>query len=150
MAPEGPKLDEPGSSIAPEQIARPPFQFSIRAVLIATAIVAVLCWIFFTLPAWGGLMIMSFAVLLSMPATLAALIYGRGRTRAFAVGAMPPMCIVFLRLILGRGMWYNLPFLGSLDDDLGLKIFCSVVTVVVVSSGFVGQAVRAWCLRSVN
>ncbi len=123
-------------------------QFSLRALLIATAVVSVLCCIFFTLPSWVGGLFLLIAMLLFMPATLAALVYGRGRTRAFAVGAMPPMSIVFLTFtgLGGRLM----PFYDFGPSDFELKIMFAIVTVVIAASGFIGQAVRWWCLRNVN
>ncbi len=122
-------------------------QFSVRALLIATAIVAMLCFIFFTLPAWVGGLLLFITILLSLPATLAALVYGTGRTRAFAVGASAPTCIIFITLtgLLARGgPLLNLNFQS---DDLGLTILCTIVISFVVASGFVAQIVRAWCLQ---
>jgi hypothetical protein len=46
-------FDELGLASEP-QPARAANQFSIRALLIATAIIAALCAIFFTMPAWVG------------------------------------------------------------------------------------------------
>lgn len=135
--PDGPKLDES---------ARPKNQFSLRALMIATAIVAVLCCIFFTLPSWVSAFVLLIATLLFMPVTLAALIYGRGRTRAFAVGATPPMSIVFLWFTGFGGRFGRILDFGP-SDDFDVKITFAIATFVIVASGFIGQAVRWWCLR---
>ena len=123
-------------------------QFSIRALMIGTALVAVLCCIFFVVPDLVGSWFMLIATLLFMPAILAALVYGNGRTRAFAVGASPPMCILLLLFtgIAGRGLFV----FGFGNGGSGLKTFFAVATLVVVASGFVAQAVRWWCLRRAN
>ena len=116
-------------------------------MMIAMAVVAVLCCVFLTLPGWVGALFLFIATIILMPATLAALIYGTGRTRAFAIGASPPMCIVFLLCtgVGGRGF----PFF-DFGDDIETRISSIVVICVVVASGFVAQGVRWWCLRQAN
>lgn len=123
-------------------------QFSIRAMMIATGVVAVLCCIFFTFPGWVSTLFLLIATLLFMPATLAALIYGTGQTRAFAVGASPAM---FITMIWCTGLaGPGLPFYDFGRDGFQSKVFCALTIFVVVASGFVAQAVRWWCLRTAN
>ena len=92
-------------------------------------------------------MLLLVATLLFMPATLAALIYGTGRTRAFAVGTLPPMCIVLFWFTERGG---NPSFGFPLGGGFEVKIFYALVIIVVVASGFVAQAVRWCCLRRAN
>ena len=119
-------------------------QFSIRAILIVTAIIAVLCCILFTLPIWLSAIFLIVASLLAMPAALCALIYGRGRVQAFATGTMPPLLIICMWFTGAAG--FPLFNIGP-GDSLEFKILFSIVMFVVVASGFVGQAVRWWCVK---
>ena len=116
-------------------------------MLIATTVVALLCWIFLVLPAWVSGVLLLIVALLSMPAMLAALIYGHGKVRAFAIGTMPPMSIVFLWFTgAGRSLFGSIGF--GPNSEWQAKILFVVATIVFVASGFVSQAVRWWCLRS--
>lgn len=124
-------------------------QFSMQALMIATAVIAALCCLFFTLPGWLGAIVLLILILLSMPAMLAALIYGTGRMRAFALGTMPPITIIFFWLAgFGSG---GLRFFASgfrgMDGEWGTRIVFAVLTFVIIASGFVAQAVRWWILR---
>ena len=119
-------------------------QFSIRTMMIVTAVIAVLCCIFFTLPIWVGGLFLLILVLLFMPAMLAALIYGSGSTRAFAVGASPPMCIVFLWFTF-TALSGGLRFVRRFDYS-EMRVLYALVILVVVVSGFVAQAVRWGCM----
>lgn len=148
MSDDDPNLAEPDSPATSQPTSPAANQFSIRALLIATAVIAGLCCIFLTLPAWVGRVFLLITMLLSMPTILAALIYGRGLTRAFAVGATPPLAIIFLWF---SGIPDGVPFFEwTWIDEFEFKIFFVVLTFVVVGSGFVAQAVRWWCLRSAN
>ncbi len=123
-------------------------QFSLRAMMLVITVVAVLCCVFFTLPdRVGGLILLILGFLL-LPATLAALVYGTGRTRAFALGASPPICIAFL-WFAGLG-GQSLFFLEFGRGNFDAKSFCVIGIFVVVVSGYVGQAVCWWCTRTKN
>ena len=119
-------------------------QFSLKTMMIAMAIISVLCCIFFTLPEWVGGIFLLIVTLLAMPAALALLVYGSGKARAFALGTMPPMAVIF-SYFAGFGGRYNMPFFGS-GSSFEVKVFFAIVMFVVVASGFIGQAVRWWCL----
>jgi len=145
MNSDDPQLDEPGFAAAPKPLERPAAQFSIRAMLLATAAMAALCCIFFVLPPQVGATVLLLAICLLMPATLAALVYGRGWLRAFAVGATPPLAIVFL-WISGLGD-HEPPLYGFGPDFQSLTLYFVVLGVIIVTSGLVGQTVYWWCSR---
>jgi len=121
-------------------------QFSIRSLLVATAITSVLCCTYFILPVEIGSFILLLATLLLMPAMLAGLVYGRGQSRAFAVGALPILSVVFLWIPwLGYNALYEFGRYGP-----KIKSFYAVATVLIFASGCIGQAVREWCLHRQN
>ena len=121
-------------------------QFSLKALMIAMAVISVLCCIFFTLPDWVGGIFLLIVLLLAMPAALALLIYGRGKSRAFAVGTMPPLVIIFSYFTGIGGRHMPLFDLGP-GSSFEAKVLFSIVMIIIVASGFIGQAVRWWCLR---
>ncbi len=70
------------------------FQFSVRALLVATALLAVACSGISVAPGWGLLVIL-WLVTVGLPAALTTIvIYGRGYLRTFAIGAMFPAAII--------------------------------------------------------
>ena len=124
---------------------RAPRQFSIWVMMNAMFVVAILCCVFFALPTLMSVLVLSITTLLVMPVIVALLGYGSGRARAFAVGASPPLGILFFSItgLVGRDVFvYNMG-----GDGLQAKITFAVTLFVITASGFLGQAVRAKCLR---
>jgi len=124
------------------------FQYSVRALFGLTTAVAIACAIFFALPTWvGGLT--TVCVIISMPGVLTIIvIYGRGNTRAFGIGALFPASI----LLLPFEMYYVFEILGPpLEDVLdGVEprivflMFLNIYFAVVLGNGYLAVCVRRW------
>lgn len=126
------------------------FQFSIRSLLVATAVVAVIVWVLFVPPHVVGALVMSLLCLLLPPAILAGLIYQRGYWRAFFVGAAPwtvVLCWWISYLLVDAGNeWIDL-FLMDADDALEVKLVAGPPLAIVLASGLAAVAVRWWSNR---
>ena len=119
-------------------------QFSLKTLMISVGIICVLCGIFFTAPEWVAGIFLAIVMFLAMPIFLALLVYGRDEARAFALGTMPPLAVLFTGFLQIGGRFDSLVQSGNSLDD---KIFFAVAVSVVFVSGFIGQAVRWWCLE---
>ncbi len=79
------------------------FQFSLRTLLVVTALFAAVCSAVSVDSAWGLLVVLWF-VTVGLPAALTTIVtYGRGYLRTFAIGAMFPATII--ALIFAASLW---------------------------------------------
>jgi hypothetical protein len=77
------------------------FQFGIRSMLAVTLVAAGLFGVVFALPATTGTTVLTYANRLLVPLLIAGVVYGRGYSRAFAIGGLT---------------WFGLPLVSQ--DDL--------------------------------
>jgi hypothetical protein len=115
----------PNESDPPNLPARPPrFQFTIRTMLIFTAVVAVLCSVLFTMPEWAAELIFFWLVCIVPAILVTLLIYGDRDQRTFGVGALFPSGFGFLA---GLGITSvnlpNLPVWLSVNGRLEIVLF---------------------------
>jgi hypothetical protein len=113
-----------------------------------TTAVAIACAIFFAMPAWvSGLT--TACVVISMPGLLTiVVVYGRGNTRAFGIGALFPASVCLFPFV----SYYGLMFLGEMLEDLfdGVEprllflIFLNVYFAIVLGNGFLAVCMRRW------
>jgi hypothetical protein len=123
-------------------------QFGLRAMFGMTTAVAIACAIFFAMPAWvGGLT--TACVIISMPGLMTiVVVYGRGNTRAFGIGAIFPASLCLLPLV----SYYGLAFLGEMLEDafdgveprLLFLIFLNVYFAIVLGNGYLAVWMRRW------
>ena len=108
------------------------FQFSVRAMFGLTTAVAIACAIFFALPAWvSGLT--TFCVIISMPPVLTILvIYGRGNTRTFGIGALFPASVCFFPVV----SYYGLEIVGELLNEAFDELEPRVVFLIFLNVYF--------------
>ena len=92
----------PTHSICP----RPKFQFTIRSMLILTAVVAVICSMVFAMPGWSGKYLFGF-ISVTLPGVLISILfYGTPYQKTFAAGALVPSFIsVLYSLDQGSYAW---------------------------------------------
>ena len=124
------------------------FQYSVRAMFGLTTAVAIACAIFFAMPAWvGGLT--TACVIISMPGLMTILVvYGRGNTRAFGIGALFPASLCLLPIV----SYYGVAFLGEMLEDafdgaeprIALLIFLNVYFAIVLGNGYLAVWMRRW------
>lgn len=72
------------------------FQFTIRSMLVFTAIVAALCSILFAMPDWAADLFLFFLALFIPAILVTLLVYGNRNQRAFGVGALIPSGFLLL------------------------------------------------------
>jgi hypothetical protein len=124
------------------------FQYSVLAMFGLTTAVAIACAIFFAMPAWvGGLT--TACVIISMPALMTILVvYGRGNTRAFGIGALfPASACLFLSV-----SDYGYAILGRMLEDIivdnepriGFLIVLNVYFAIVLGNGYLAVWMRRW------
>ena len=123
-------------------------QFGLRAMFGLTTAVAIACAIFFAMPAWvGGLT--TACVIISMPGLMTILVvYGRGNTRAFGIGALFPASLCLLPIV----SYYGVAFLGEMLEDafdgseprIALLIFLNVYFAIVLGNGYAAVWMRRW------
>ena len=118
-------------------------QFSLKTLMIAVLVTAVLCCLFFTLPSSISAIALLILTALAAPAVVAGIVYGGGNVRAFAIGCAPPVGLVVFSVL--RPFFLFNAFDGS--EDLIMKLAFVGFAVVVGLSGLVSVGVRKWTLR---
>ena len=124
-------------------------RFSLKTLMAATTVTAVLCAVFFALPGWLALAIMGFFGAFAPPAVLAAIVYGRGYGRAFAIGCIAaggcvPLLYMYASLlavgILGDWSATSISF----DDETALaaRVTFGVFFIFIGLSGLTSMGVR--------
>ena len=63
-------------------------RFSLKTLMAATSVTAVLCALFFALPGWLAVLILGSIGVFTPPALIAGIVYGRGFGRAFSIGCI--------------------------------------------------------------
>ena len=124
------------------------FQFSVRAMFGLTTAVAIACAIFFALPEWvSGLT--TFCVIISMPGVLTILVvYGRGNTRAFGIGALFPAGVCLSPIVSTYGLDIIGGLLREVFEQLEPRIlflmFLNIYFAIVLGNGFLAVCMRRW------
>ena len=127
---------------------RPRFQYSVRALFVLTTAVAIACAIFFAMPVWvSGLT--TVCVIVSMPGLLTILVvYGRGSTRAFGIGALFPAGVCLMPAFSYSGLEVVGDILGdartSSEPGIAFLIFLNVYFAIVLGNGFLAVWMRRW------
>jgi hypothetical protein len=112
-------------------------RFSIRSLLILTAVVAFFCGLFFLLPDVPAALGIALVYLLTSTALISAITYARGYARAFAIGAVIPAAWTLIAL-------YFIPMTIIWGGDWGDII--DVDTAIRFKAGFLIQiALMAMC-----
>jgi hypothetical protein len=106
----------------------PRFQFSLRNLLIAVAVLAVLLGLFAVA---GGILAWLLAILvvwiLPTPLVVAA-VYSRGDIRAFSIGALVPWVSRWTNLPIGESL------VGVLESTVRLLVIAGICGAVAVST----------------
>ncbi len=128
------------------------FQYSVRALFGLTTAVAIACAIFFALPTWvSGLT--TFCVIVSIPGLLTILVvYGRGSTRAFGIGALFPAGVCLIPAFSYPGLEVVGEILGDIlgearnspEARIGFLIFLNVYFAIVLGNGSLAVCMRRW------
>ena len=126
-----------------ESSDRSSMQFSLRAILIVTAVSAVICFIIIS-PSWVAGMSLFGATVLAIPAALSLLVYGRGYKQAYGLGTLVPLSVVYMWFAAGPR--YIDPFFDF--DDRETQIYYVICAFAAQVCGVVAVAVRWWCVRN--
>ena len=126
-------------------------QFTLKTLMAAVLVTALLCGVFFALPGWLSVLVLLFFWAMAPPALITGIVYGRGYGRAFSIGCVSTGGCVPLIWIYGSMIAVSLLGEGSIDLDdettATAKIAFGVLFVLVGLSGLIGMAVRWLSLR---
>ena len=122
------------------------FQYTLRTLFALTTAAAIACAVFFTLPPWVSV-VAAVCVIISMPAVLTVmLIYGRGYTRTFCIGALFPAGVCFSPVASSYGLQIAVNSLtelfDSLEPNIAVLVFLNVYFAVVLGNGLLAVGVR--------
>jgi hypothetical protein len=131
-------------------------RFSIRSLLVLTAIAAFFSGLLFGLPDGFAILGLVVVSLLIPTALVAAIVYARGYGQAFAIGALIPSAwiILFAAYLLPMGLLSGFATATDWGSDLGIgiesmmqfKIAFVMEFVLAALSGGVAMAVRRLCV----
>ncbi len=121
-------------------------QYTLRTLFVLTTAAAIACAVFFALPAWVSVVV-AVCVLISIPGLLTVmLIYGRGNTRAFCIGALFPAGFCLAPAVSAYGFAFSAEYLDELIDGLepniAVLVFLNVYFAVVLGNGLLAVGVR--------
>ena len=126
-------------------------RFTLKTMMAAMLVAAVLCCVFFSLPGWLAIAVLGFFWLLAPPALIAGIVYGRGYGRAFSIGCVSaggcmPFLWMYSVIIVGIG---GADLGVSLNDEsaAGIKIAFGLLFVLAGLSGLTSMGVRWMSLR---
>jgi hypothetical protein len=120
-------------------------QYSLISLLIAMTVMAIGCWIFLTLSGWFSYIALLIITVALIPAVVSALVYGQGAIRAFALGCIPPVTLIFFWLLFFERWWRM--FRNPIGDFWEAKVMFAIALAAVVISGLISVLVRWVCLR---
>jgi hypothetical protein len=131
-------------------------RFSIRSILILTAVAALFSALLFGMPDFFAFLGMLAISWLTPTCLICAIVYGRGYTRAFAIGAIIPAAwillwaLYFLPMALLSGLDWQTAFASPLNGTgiIGLKIAFVFQWMLIAMSGGAAVAVRRLCVGS--
>lgn len=76
-------------------------QYNLRALFVATLLVAIATWVLFVLPGEIGGIVMMTLFIIAGSALVAGTIYFRGYSQAFCIGCLTSHAVIILSLIRG-------------------------------------------------
>jgi len=121
-------------------------QYSLGTLFALTTAAAIACAVFFTLPPWVSV-VAAVCVVISMPVVLTVmLIYGRGYTRTFSIGALFPagLCLSPAAASYGLQVAVNTftEVFDSLEPNIAVLVFLNVYFAVVLGNGLLAVGIR--------
>jgi len=128
-------------------------RFTLKTLFVAIFVSALICCVFFALPARLTLIVLSSLFFLAPPILIAGIVYGRGYGRAFSVGCVSAggcLPFVYLYYVYGLAMMFSDgDWLSEVDNDtmLTIKVYFAVATVLIGLSGLAAMSVRWLSLR---
>ena len=130
------------------------FQYSLRTLFVLTTALAVLCSLLFASPGWVRFFSGQFAFAILPAVLVVMLVYGRGYTRTFALGALFPAAACFLAsgvmhlYISIEVIDYRFPDFDDLDEvGIAFGVFVLTVGAASLISGLIAVGVR-WLVES--
>lgn len=127
-------------------------RFTLKTLLTTILVAAILCCVFFTLPALAAIAILGMLWLLAPPAIIAGIVYGRGYGRAFCIGCVSTGGIIPVAWMYASMMLFSvISELNSLAVDaetaMYLKLGFAATMVLMGLSGLIAMAVRYASIR---
>jgi len=128
-------------------------KFSLRSLLALTGIVAVLCCLFFVMPAPAVVIVIGVSVL-SLPVILvAAIVYGRGYVRAFAIGSISwwgclSFGLMYLPMMVLGGANSD-TFESAIEAVVEIKTAFAILLGIMLWAGSLAVIVRWVCLKQI-
>ena len=121
-------------------------QYTLRTLFALTTAAAIACAVFFSLPPWVSV-VAAVCVVISMPVVLTVmLIYGRGYTRTFSIGALFPAGICLSPVVFYYGLALVVEYVedvfDALEPNIGVLVFLNVYFVVVLGNGLLAVGIR--------
>lgn len=123
-------------------------KFTLMSLLIAVTVMAAVCAVFFALPALIAVCVLALVWIVTPPAIVAGIVYGRGYGRAFAIGCVATGgCLPFAYLyFMFAGVVSMVEELSSVATDsetvTSFKIMSAVAFGLTLVSGLTSVMVR--------
>ena len=126
---------------------RPPFQYSLWSMFVLTTVLAIGLGLLVAAPTWLMVLLLLLVSLALPMALTVAVIYGRGRLRTFAIGALFPAGVLIFSVVpLFRGPFYGMFDFGSGGDDLEARVILAAVVgatgILIAAFGLLALWVR--------
>jgi hypothetical protein len=133
-------------------------RFSLRSMLIVTAVLAVYCALYFALPPGLSVFLLMLATLIPLPAAaIAGIVYGKSYVRAFFIGCISSTLWVaaafyYLGMLIEENFqvdWDSIINATASDEEVrSWKLTCFWVHVSMIVCGLTVAGVRWLCLRN--
>jgi hypothetical protein len=126
-------------------------RFTLKTLLAAVSVAAVVCCVFFAMPFWLSLGILALFWFMAPAALIAGIVYGRGYGRAFSIGCVsaggcvPIIYLYYAYAILLSGL--DSIDLSDGEGAAGIKLAFAAFFILVGLSGLTSMGVRWLSLR---
>ena len=118
-------------------------QFSLKALMIAMLVAAILCAILFSFPRWLTTLLLFFVASLLPAVLVTTIVYGECEQRVFAIGAATTYLVMYLNPAFGNSPFRQLSGFRLHDGPLEFLLFL----VLLCASGWISVRFRRWLLR---
>jgi hypothetical protein len=132
------------------------FQFSLRALLVATAFMSLLLGLTYVVPNEIGIPALSLLTIELVAACVAVTVYGSGYARSFCIGALVPLAYSMWHHMGSPG--FNLKTFSTRPDNLGRDFYdtwqgeLGICIPIGISTGLLSMAIyrRLNCRKAAN
>jgi hypothetical protein len=126
-------------------------RFSLISLLVFTALIAIVCGIFFALPDVISLLALTILTFSVIPASsVSGIVFGQGKARAFCIGVLSSTAWTGIAGFL-FGIFGGMASIASSTEGVLIwKIIFAIIYFTSVLCGGIAVGIRWLCLRGVN